>query len=133
MYATSKRTFVATISALLLIGAAMSARAGEKKEKPPAAQSNDAQKAGQKVDMKVTEKGFEPANLTVKKGQPVTLVITRITEKTCATSIVIDEYGIKTALPLNTPVEVSFTPKKAGDLKFGCAMGKMVGGVLTVQ
>ena len=41
--------------------------------------------------------------------------------------------GIKTALPLNKAVEVSFTPKKAGKLTYGCAMGKMIGGVLTVQ
>jgi len=92
-----------------------------------------AKKPGQKVEMKVTDKGFEPENVTVKKGQPVTLVITRTTEKTCATDIVIDEYGIKTALPLNKAVEVSFTPKKAGKLAYGCAMGKMIGGVLTVQ
>jgi plastocyanin domain-containing protein len=94
---------------------------------------NVEKKAGQKVEMKVTEKGFEPENLTVKKGQPVTLVITRTTDKTCATEIVIDEYGIKTTLPLNEAVEVSFTPKKAGKLTYGCAMGKMIGGVLTVQ
>jgi plastocyanin domain-containing protein len=133
MYLTFKRMFVATISAVVLTGSAVSARAAEKKEKSPTTESKDAKKTGQKVDMKVTDKGFEPANLTVKKGQPVTLVITRTVEKTCATDIVIDEYGIKTALPLNKPVEVSFTPKKAGELKYGCAMNKMVGGVLTVQ
>ena len=55
------------------------------------------------------------------------------TGNTCATDIVIDDYGIKTALPLNKPVTVTFTPKKAGDLAYGCAMGKMIGGVLKVQ
>jgi plastocyanin domain-containing protein len=83
--------------------------------------------------MKVTDKGFEPASATVKKGKPVTLIITRMTDKTCATDIVIDEYDIKTKLPLNKPVTVSFTPKKAGELKYGCAMNKMIGGVLSVQ
>ena len=83
--------------------------------------------------MKVTDKGFEPANVTVKKGEPVTLVITRVTEQTCATDIVIDDYGINTKLPLNKAVTVTFTPKTAGDLKYGCAMGKMIGGVLKVQ
>ena len=40
---------------------------------------------------------------------------------------------IKTALPLNKAVTVTFTPKKAGDLQYGCAMGKMIGGVFKVQ
>jgi plastocyanin len=87
---------------------------------------------GQRIEMKVTNKGFEPENLTVTKGQPVTLVITRVTEKTCATEIVIDELGVNTKLPLNQAVNVTFTPTKSGELKYGCAMGKMIGGVLKV-
>ena len=89
--------------------------------------------AGKTITMTVTDKGFEPANLTVKKGVPVTLAITRKTDHTCATEIVIDEEGIKTPLPLNETVKVTFTPKKAGTLKYGCAMGKMIGGVLKVE
>lgn len=98
------------------------------KAAPPAAPA-----AGKTIQMAVTDKGFEPANLTVKKGEPVTLAITRKTQKTCATEIVIDEEGVNTKLPLNQEVKVSFTPKKAGTLKFGCAMGKMIGGVLKVE
>jgi len=95
--------------------------------------STGPKKLGQTVEMKVTDKGFEPATVTVKKGEPVTLVITRTTDATCATDIVIDDYGINTKLPLNKAVTVTFTPKKAGDLQYGCAMGKMIGGVLKVQ
>lgn len=89
--------------------------------------------AGKTIEMSVTEKGFEPEVVKVKKGEPVTLVITRKTDKTCATEIVIDEEKISTKLPLNKAVTVSFTPKKAGDMKYGCAMGKMIGGVLKVE
>jgi len=89
--------------------------------------------AGKTIEMSVTDKGFEPAVVKVKKGEPVTLVITRKTDKTCATEIVIDEEKISTKLPLNKAVTVSFTPKKAGDMKYGCAMGKMIGGVLKVE
>jgi plastocyanin domain-containing protein len=89
--------------------------------------------AGKTVEMSVTDKGFEPAVVKVKKGEPVTLVITRKTDKTCATEIVIDEEKISTKLPLGKPVTVTFTPKKAGDIKYGCAMGKMIGGVLKVE
>ena len=83
--------------------------------------------------MKVTERGFEPQRVTVKKDQPVKLVLTRTTDKTCATEIVIDEHHVKAALPLNKPVTVRFTPKKTGELKYGCAMDKMVGGVIFVE
>ena len=84
------------------------------------------------VSMIVTDKGFEPQNLRVKKGEPVTLTITRKSDATCATEIVIDEYKVKTPLPLNTPVTVTFTPSKTGQLKYGCAMQKMIGGVITI-
>lgn len=85
------------------------------------------------IEMQVTDKGFEPQNVRVHKGQPVTLVITRKVDGTCATEIVIDEYGVNTKLPLNTPVTVTFTPTKSGVLKYGCAMQKMIGGVLKVE
>jgi plastocyanin len=67
--------------------------------------------AGKTIEMSVTEKGFEPDVVKVKKGEPVTLVITRKTDKTCATEIVIDEEKISTKLPLNKAVTVTFTPK----------------------
>lgn len=85
------------------------------------------------VVMTVTDKGFEPANLRVRKGEPVTLVITRKSDASCATEIVIDEYGINTKLPLGQPVTVRFTPTKTGQLKYGCAMQKMIGGVIRVE
>jgi plastocyanin len=85
------------------------------------------------VEMAVTDRGFEPDEVPVKKGEPVKLVITRKTDATCAKDIVIPEHGIRKALPLNQPVEVTFTPTKTGELKYGCAMNQMIGGVLVVQ
>ena len=87
------------------------------------------------VELAVTDKGFEPSPVKVKAGQPLLLKVTRKTEKTCATEIVIDELGdkSKTDLPLNTTVEIDFTPSKAGEVKYGCAMDKMVAGVLLVE
>ena len=93
--------------------------------KPPAA-------GGATVAMKVTAAGFEPDKVTAKQGQPLTLVITRTTEKTCATEIVVKDYGINTPLPLNKPVSVTFTPTRSGQVKFACAMD-MIGGVVVVQ
>ncbi len=84
------------------------------------------------VELSVTAKGFEPSPVKVKAGQPVKLVVTRKTDDTCATEIVVKDYGIKADLPLNQPTTVSYTPTRSGELKYSCAMG-MVGGILQVE
>lgn len=92
-----------------------------------------AQAAGQRFDVSVTAAGFTVAHpLPLKVGQPVTLVVTRTVETTCATAIVIKEFGISKPLPLNQPVEVTFVPKKAGKVHFACPMD-MVSGDLQVE
>jgi plastocyanin domain-containing protein len=90
------------------------------------------QKAGQAIEMSVTADGFLPASVKVRKGQPVKLVVTRKTERTCATEIVIKELGINQKLPLNQPVTVEFTPTKSGQLRYACGMD-MISGVLIVE
>ena len=84
------------------------------------------------VELSVTDKGFEPNNITVKKGEPLHLVVTRKTDQTCATSIDIKDAGIRKDLPLNKAVAIDFTPEKAGQIRYACGMG-MMGGVLLVQ
>jgi plastocyanin domain-containing protein len=85
------------------------------------------------IALKVTEAGFEPANHTVKKGEPLSLVVTRTVDGTCATELLIDGTDINVPLPLNTPVQVAWTPTATGSIKYGCAMDKMVGGVMLVE
>jgi plastocyanin domain-containing protein len=84
------------------------------------------------IPVQVTGDGFVPATIQVKKGQPVTLVVTRRTQRTCATEIVIKELGINQKLPLDTPVTVTFTPTRAGTLRYACGMD-MISGTLVVQ
>lgn len=107
-----KRTFLAAI-----LGFALSAGAAEPRT----------------IELTVTEKGFEPTPVKVKKGEPLKLVITRKTTRTCATEIVIKDYEIQTALPLDKAVTIELTPTKSGELKYGCAMGQMIHGVLLVE
>ena len=89
--------------------------------------------AGSRIAMDVTADGFVPSNVTLKAGQPVIFVITRKTDETCATDLLIEGTDIRTPLPLNKPVEVAWTPTKTGKVKFGCAMDMMVSGVLLVE
>jgi plastocyanin domain-containing protein len=80
----------------------------------------------------VSEKGFEPSRLTLRAGVPARLTFVRTTDATCATEVVIPSLNIKRSLPLNQPVDIEFTPQKAGDVAFACGMG-MFTGTLVVQ
>lgn len=86
----------------------------------------------QTVSVTVTEDGFEPSRLEVQKHKPVTLVVTRKTDQTCAKELVIKEHNIKVALPLNEPVKITFTPHESGELKYACGMD-MISGVIVVN
>ena len=77
-----------------------------------------------RVAIHVTENGFEPAVVTAKAGEPVTLVVTRTTDRTCATELVLKDANldIRRDLPLNKAVEITFKPSKTGDLVYACGM-----------
>ncbi len=84
------------------------------------------------LQVQVTERGFEPARVRIARDETTTLLVTRTTERTCARELVLDELGIREELPLGKAVRIALTPTKSGPMKFGCAMGKMVSGVLDV-
>jgi len=84
------------------------------------------------TDVTVTEAGFVPSEIPAKKGEPVRLVVTRKTDRTCAKEIVVKDYDIRKELPLDKAVVVAFTPTKAGRVRFACGMD-MVSGVVVVQ
>ena len=89
--------------------------------------------ADNRVELSVTELGFEPSPVRVHAGKPITLVVTRQTDKTCATELVVPEAGVKVALPLHVPVTISFSPHRTGVLRYGCGMQMMVHGVLLIE
>lgn len=103
---------------------------------PPPATTAPAPKVdgvAERVEMQVTEAGYVPARVPAKAGKPLTLVITRKTDRTCAREIMFAGQEGKTELPLDKTVEVMYTPKASGEVKFGCAMGMMIAGVLAVS
>lgn len=137
------RKLIKGLLAFLLAGTAVSglpANAASKPATKPTASKSQAKtqakpetKQARTIELSVTDRGFEPSPVNVKANEPLKLVVTRKTDDTCATDIVIKDYGIQKALPLNQPVTIEFTPTKSGELKYGCAMGQMVGGVLLVE
>jgi plastocyanin domain-containing protein len=90
-------------------------------------------KAGpRQVDISVTSDGFQPAEIKTKAGEPLRLVVTRKTDRTCAKEIVIKDLGIDKALPLNEAVTIDLTPKKDGRLRYACSMD-MISGTIVVE
>jgi plastocyanin len=79
------------------------------------------------VAMEVTDDGFVPSKVKVKKGEKVRFVVTRKTERTCAKEIVIKDHGINQPLPLDKPVTVEFTPGKSGEIRYACGMDHVSG------
>jgi plastocyanin domain-containing protein len=89
-------------------------------------------KGAQVIQLTVTEDGFVPAAIKAKAGQPVVLQVTRTTDRTCATEIVMKDFGVNQKLPLGKAVSVTFTPKGKGSFRYACAMD-MITGTLTVE
>jgi plastocyanin domain-containing protein len=79
------------------------------------------------VEMQVTSDGFVPSKIKANKGEKLRLVVTRKTDRTCATEIVVKDHGIEKKLPLDQPVTVEFTPSKSGEIKYACGMGHITG------
>jgi plastocyanin domain-containing protein len=117
-----------TVVALALAGSAL---AKDAKGKQPTGREAMAQHE-QVVTIEVTKDGFVPAEIKVKAGHPLKLVVTRKVDRTCATEIVIKDFNINKPLPLNKAVEVTFTPSKPGKIRYACAMD-MIAGTIVVE
>ena len=84
------------------------------------------------IQVSVTDKGFEPRDVTIPRGHAAVLVITRKTDSTCATEALFAETAKKYDLPLNTPVRIDLTNVGPGKLHYACAMG-MEKGTVTIE
>lgn len=79
------------------------------------------------VSVLLTDRGFEPASIKLRKGIPTRVIFTRTVEVSCGTEVVIPDYGIKRELPFNQPVAADFTPAKTGEITFACGMDMLKG------
>ena len=82
------------------------------------------------VEVTVDGQGFHPATIQATAGQPVTLALTRTTDETCGTEIVVPALGIDRKLPLNERVEVTLTPAEKGEIAFACGMDMLKGTIV---
>ena len=113
------------LAALLTILVALPALADDPAPAAPA--------AGKKIEIKVTDAGFEPREVRVKKGEPVTLSFLRTTDRTCIKAVDIPAEKVKNfQLPLDKAVSLTITPAKAGVEAFHCTAMGMGGGKIVV-
>ena len=84
------------------------------------------------VRIDVTENGFEPAVVKVPARHPITLIMTRKTDQTCARTVEFTSLKKSYELPLNQPVRITLPPAEEGTLSYQCDM-HMVAGRLIVQ
>ena len=81
----------------------------------------------QTAKIEITTKGYEPANFKLRRGVKARVTFLRTTDATCVKEIVLPDFGIRRALPLNQPVVVTFTPIRKGSFTFVCGMNMMSG------
>ena len=95
----------------------------------------DRQVGSRRIDISVTEDGFDPKVVSVRKGEAVTFVFTRTTDHTCAKEVVLylsDASKVKRTLPLGRPVELTVVFERGGELGYTCGMW-MRSGVIEIR
>lgn len=78
-----------------------------------------------RIEITVTDAGFEPQHIEIRHGEPVTLVFTRKSDQTCAVDVhfaLPDGTRIDEQLPLGKPVEIPFQLDEPGAITYACGM-----------
>lgn len=75
------------------------------------------------VKVTVSDHGFVPSSIQTKRGQPLTLEFTRVSDQTCAKQVTFPELNLTKDLPLNTTVTIQVPTDVARTLTFQCGMG----------
>lgn len=78
----------------------------------------------------VTDAGFEPKVTEVRKGEPVTLVVTRKSDHTCATEMRFAALDTSYDLPLNQTVRITLPANRGDTLRYACGMDMFNGMVV---
>ncbi len=83
------------------------------------------------VEMSVTNRGFEPSSLKIKKGVPVKWVVKGVQVSGCTSKIIIPSLSIAKNIISGENI-ISFVPSDSREIPFSCGMG-MVRGKFIVE
>jgi cytochrome c oxidase subunit 2 len=75
--------------------------------------------APQRIEVSVKKFAYTPAEITLKKGQPVVLVLTT---EDVTHGLKFKELNLNTKFEKGKPSELAFTPDKAGDFVGHCSV-----------
>lgn len=75
-------------------------------------------RSGGHIQVTASRFSFEPAEITVKKGEPVTITIT---SKDVTHGLVIEELGIRREFKKGRPQNLTLVPEIAGNFEGRCA------------
>ncbi|MDX1547694.1 MAG: cupredoxin domain-containing protein [Rhodothermales bacterium] len=85
----------------------------------------------QVLEIEATTLGFRPRAVQLEGGVPTRLVFTRRTQDDCLEHVRIPAFDVeKTALPIDEPVAIEFTPEAGGTFTFVCGMDMQKGTVV---
>jgi plastocyanin domain-containing protein len=77
----------------------------------------------------VVERGYRPARLSARAGEPLRVTFLRNETSACSKEVVFPGLGIRRALPTGERVTIDLPPLAAGVVPFTCGMGMMKGGI----
>lgn len=98
-----------------------------------AAQAGGNGQAVNEVTISIEAAGYNPNNVTVKAGSPVTLRLTNNGGGGCTQAFTIPSLGIRKIIPLGTSDTIAFTaPSEPGQLPFMCSMGMFRGTIKVI-
>lgn len=74
--------------------------------------------------------GYTPAEVRVRRGDPVRLIFDRRETSSCSEEVVLPDFGIRRFLPAHEETVVEMTPDRPGTYEFTCGMGMLRGKVV---
>lgn len=81
--------------------------------------SSPAQDARRRIEVSVKKFSYSPAEITVKKGEPVVLVLT---SEDVTHGLKFKELNLNAKFSKDKPAELTFTPDKTGDFVGHCSV-----------
>lgn len=81
----------------------------------------------QTATINISNQGYSPNNITLKKGVPTYLELITNNVSNCSRSFTIPDLNIEQLLPETGKTILEFTPDKIGLLAFSCSMGMYTG------
>jgi cytochrome c oxidase subunit 2 len=81
--------------------------------------SDEKRPSAQRIEITAMRFSFQPDEITLKKGQPVTLMLTT---EDVTHGLAVEELGIKVTAKKGHPGEVTVTPDKIGEFQGECSV-----------